>query len=143
MKNLNTILPYIIHDMHISHIDTIVFLYAENDNEYKPLFKDKTDVRIEDVLRCRKPCEVVEYDTKNHILIVKPFRCSIYDFFLECQVERLLDCGFINMNIIWDDYSSKKAMNDTILSRLRHKHRKNLSLKEFAKTYGVEWFLEV
>lgn len=143
MKNLNTILPYIKHDMRISHIDTIVVLYAKNDNEYKPLFKDKTDVCIEDILRCRKPCEVVEYDTKNHILIVKPFRCCIYDFFLECQVENMQNCGFIDMDIIWNDYTSKKAMNDAVLTRLRRKHAENISLKEFAKKYGVEWFMEV
>lgn len=144
MKNLAKILPYIRCDMSKSNIDKIsVFLVDKV--EYKPLFKEKTKVSFDDIVRCRKPCEVVEYDTKQHILFVRPVRYCVYDFFLECQVEKMQDCGFIDMNIIWDDYTSKKAMNDAVHTRLRRKHpeKKEMSLKGFASLYGVEWFTEV
>lgn len=143
MKKLVSILPYIKHDMRKAKIDKISVLFVDK-VEYKPLFKEET-ASLEDIVRCRKPCEVVAYDTKQHILLVQPVRYCINDYFLECQIELLLDCGFIGIDIVRDDYSSKKAMNDAILTRLRRKHpeKKEISLKDFARFYGVEWFTEV
>lgn len=143
MKKLSNILPYIKHDMRKTNIDKISVLFFDN-VEYKPLFKE-AKASLEDIVRCRRSCEVVSYDTKQHILFVQPVRYCVYDYFIECQIEFLLDCGFIGMDIIWDDYSSKKAMNDAILTRLRRKHpeKKEMSLKDFAQLYGVEWFSEV
>lgn len=144
MKNLNKILSFIKHDMLRSHIDKINVCFIEN-GEYKPLFRNRTEVSLSDILICRKPYEVVEYICECHCLFLKRIEVNIYDYYMKCQVRVLLEKGFICTDIIFDSYTSKKAMNNAILAWLKKKnpYQQSFTLKEFAVYYDVPWFLEV
>lgn len=144
MNNLNKILPYIKYDLQKTGLTTIK-VFVNRGNGYEWLRKDKLYFTIDEVLKCRKPYEVVDYTKRNHCLFLKEKIVTIYDYFLQCQIDTLVEKGFLNKNIIWNSYKSKKAMNDDILERLKKKNPNNtcLTLKEFSEYYDVPWFLEV
>lgn len=148
VKNLNKLIPYIKHDLEKSDMTTFkIFLDKRNGKGYELLCKDGDVIlfTIENLVKCRKAYEAVEYICEYHCLFIKQAEVDIYDYYMECQVKTLLEKGFICMNIISGCYKSKKAMNDAILAWLKEKdpNFSTFTLKEFAEYYEVPWFLEV
>lgn len=144
MNNLKKILPYIKHDLQKSNLYSFKVL-IDRGRGYELLNKDKSDFTINDILKCRKSYEVVDYSYEYHCLFLREPDITIYTYYLQCQIDCLVVKGFVDMNIIWNHYKSKKALNDDILSRLRknNPYFTKKTLKEFSIYYDVPWFLEV
>lgn len=146
MKNFNKLIPYIKHDLKKTE-KSCFNIFLDKGKGYELLRKDGEIMTftIEDLLLSRKPFEAVEYCCEYHCLFLKYTEVSIYDYFLDCQVEMLLEKGFICVDITLSSYRSKKAMNDAILDWLKKKNPdfSSFTLKEFSEYYNVQWFLEV
>lgn len=141
MNNLKKILPYIKHDLEASNQASFKILINKGGG-YEWLRKDKHAFTIEEFLKCRKPYVVVDYSSEHHCLFLREPDVTIYTFFLQCQIDCLVVKGFVDMNIVWNHYKSKKALNDDILCRLRKINPclQKYSLKDFSVYYDVPWF---
>lgn len=148
MKNFNKLVPYIKHDLKKAKISVFKIFFDKGKGKgYELLLKDGEIMlfTIEELLVSRKAFEAVAYCCECHCLFLKYMEVSIYDYYLHCQIETLLEKGFICADITLSRYKSKKAMNNAILARLKKKNP-NLSsftLKEFSEYYDIPWFLEV
>lgn len=148
MKNFNKLVPYIKHDLKKAKISGFKIFFDKGKGKGYELVRKDGEIllfTIEELLLSRKAFEAVEYCCEHHCLFLKYMEVSIYDYYLDCQIETLLKKGFICVGITWSSYKSKKAMNDAILDWLKKNNPalSSFTLKEFSEYYDIPWFLEV